>query len=75
MSAAISNGQLWIMALVMVTDLVWHDPSNDTLRWARVSGIKRATADDGIIGGLGVILVVISIIQWLVMYDAMLGVA
>ena len=75
MSAAISNGQLWIMALVMVTDLVWHDPSNDTLRWVGVSGIKRATADDGIIGGLGVILVVISIIQWLVMYDGMLGVA
>ena len=63
MSAAISNGQLWIMALVMVTDLVWHDPSNDTLRWAEVSGIKRATVDDGIIGGLGVILVVISIVQ------------
>lgn len=52
MSAAISNGQLWIMALVMVTDLVWHDPSNDTLRWVRVSGIKRATEDDGIIGGV-----------------------
>ena len=75
MSAAISNGQLWIMALVMVTDLVWHDPSNDTLRWVGVSGIKRATADDGIIGGLGVILVGISIVQWLVMYDCMLGVA
>ncbi len=75
MSAELSNGQLWIMALVMVTDLVWHDPSNDTLRWAGVSGIKRATADDGIIGGLGVILAVISIVQWLVMYDGMLGVA
>ena len=32
--AAISNGQLWIMALVMVTNLVWHDPSNDTVGWA-----------------------------------------
>ena len=29
--AAISDGQLWIMAFVMVTNLVWHDPSNDTV--------------------------------------------
>ena len=40
--AAISDGQLWIMALVMVTNLVWYDPSNDTVGWEGVSGVKCA---------------------------------
>ena len=39
--AAISNGQLRIMALVMVTNLVWHDPTNGAARWAGVSVVSN----------------------------------
>ena len=41
------DGQLWIMALVMVTNLVWHDPSNDMVGWAGGQWYQMCNSGDG----------------------------